>query len=72
MSTTELAEKIVRFIAGNMGLESALLCPDPEPILSDPYGLLMIIEESGVSPETIDGWMVDEQKPKSTKGVRHE
>lgn len=62
MTPEELAEKVVKFCAANMGRESALLTPVPAIIMTDPYGLFdMLRDELKLTPEKIDGWLCEVQ-----------
>lgn len=58
----ELAKKVVQYIACDIVRESAMLSPTPTEYMADPYGLLDLIkDETGLSPEVIDAWMVEAQ-----------
>lgn len=58
---TVSAESVVKFIACHLHRESAFLSPDPPIYMDDPYGLLKLIEDSGVRPDVIDRWMQEAQ-----------
>lgn len=59
----EIAKKLVEFIVLHMQRESALLYPDPQVVMYEPYGLLHLIRNAAkLSPETVDQWMVEAQK----------
>lgn len=61
----EVAKKLVTFITQSMERESALLQPNPQVFMNDPYGLLDLIrDEAKLKPEEIDAWMVEAQPGK--------
>lgn len=53
-------ELLVRAIAQRMERESAFLSPEPAYFITDPRGLLKLVEDAGVSPEQIDNWISEE------------
>lgn len=59
----ETAKRLVQYITQHMWRESALMYPDPQVQMNDPYGLLDLIKvEAKLDNKTIDGWMVESQK----------
>lgn len=56
-----LAEKLVKFIFTHMEIKSSFLSPHSQIYMSQPYELLKIIEEEGISPEQIDKWACEIQ-----------
>ncbi len=59
--TEKLAKAVVKAIAVRMYRESAFLSPDPQDLMSDPYGVLKEIEDAGVDAKTIDAWLMEAQ-----------
>lgn len=53
-------ESLVRAIARRMERESRFLSPYPEYFITDPRGLLKLVEDAGVSAEQIDKWISEE------------
>lgn len=61
--TEAAAKKLVQHIVQDMERESALLQPNPQVFMRDPYALLDLIrKEANLSAETIDAWMLEAQK----------
>ena len=64
----ETAKKLIVYIAEHMEKDHPLLYPKPSFFMSDPYGLLNLIqEETGLNPATIDAWM----QPKRSRFIRN-
>ena len=63
----ELAIKLVTFIKENMWKESVFSSPRPAVNMSDPYGLLKIIEDNmGITADEIDAiFVADNEKRKA-------
>jgi hypothetical protein len=58
----EIAKLLVQQIVRGMERESALLQPDPQVFMRDPYALLDLIrKEANVSAEDMDAWMLEAQ-----------
>lgn len=57
------AKKLVQHITRDMERESALLQPNPQVFMRDPYALLDLIRtEANVTPGTVDAWMLEAQR----------
>lgn len=54
------AETLVRAIAVRLDTESRFLTPDPATYITDPRGILKLVEDAGVSAEQIDKWISEE------------
>jgi len=64
---TVTPKNLITYIAQHMARESALMYPNPQVYMMDPYGLLRLIQtEFGLTDEQIDQWMVEAQKGKRT------
>lgn len=53
------AETLVRAIAVRLETESGFLSPQPATYITDPRGVLKLVEDVGVSAEQIDQWIDD-------------
>lgn len=51
------AETLVKTIAVRLESESRFLSPQPMAYITDPRGVLKLVEDAGVSAEQIDQWM---------------
>ena len=59
-----LALKVVEYVTKHTWRESILLSPNPSLHMSDPYGLLRLLEEEGLTQDEIDTAMVSAQEGK--------
>jgi hypothetical protein len=50
-------EALVKAIAVRLETESGFLSPQPVTYVTDPCGVLKLVEEAGASPEQIDRWI---------------
>jgi hypothetical protein len=60
------AETLVRAIAVRLETESGFLSPQPATYITDPRGILRLVEDAGVSAEQIDQW-IDDTRTKESK-----
>jgi hypothetical protein len=59
------AETLVRAIAVRLETESGFLSPQPATYITDPRGILTLVEDAGVSAEQIDQWIDDARAKES-------
>lgn len=50
-------ETLVKAIAVRIDRESGFLSPDPAEYITDPRGVLKLVEDAGATPEQIDQWI---------------